>query len=530
MICVLGLICPELLNCAILVIAAVTAWCYYIASLRKADLLKTELLDLNKDGFLIRNQAGGIVLKMGFRSGTLDLDSCSKEGVILRCSRSFAGKVNFFIMTVKPKETVVCYRVRWEELESDRPVEHAMSYNESHWYGGAETAVQHWPIAISGQQAPKPFVTSDVYSNRHDFGGILERYWLSSNATAIKINDSVPFHLGWNDTEKTMYFQARYQDSPYKPAPGRPPYAELSYRVCVGPDVTSIHKVMVRRYFPKPNKVPAKEMFRHPIWSTWALHKTDINQEKLLTYAENIRKHGFNCSHLEFDDRYTSQYGEFEFDTQKFPNASAMFQKLKADGFLVSLWTHPFVNYDSANFGPCVQKGLFVMEPTGQLPALVKWWNGIGGILDFTNPEARNWFTSHLRSLRHKYGVSSFKLDAGETNYLPWQFRTRVHLPDPSTFTRRYTEMAIPFNERAELRSGYSSQNISCFFRLIDRDSVWGYELGLKSLIPTVLTISILGYQLTNYSMVTLEMLQMKIPCGDMPHLASLHIHELPER
>lgn len=51
----------------ILVIAAVTAWCYYIASLRKADLLKTELLDLNKDGFLIRNQLGGIVLKMGFR-------------------------------------------------------------------------------------------------------------------------------------------------------------------------------------------------------------------------------------------------------------------------------------------------------------------------------------------------------------------------------------------------------------------------------------------------------------------------------
>lgn len=51
----------------VLVIAAVAAWCYYIASLRKADLLKTELLDLNKDGFLIRNQAGGIVFKMAFR-------------------------------------------------------------------------------------------------------------------------------------------------------------------------------------------------------------------------------------------------------------------------------------------------------------------------------------------------------------------------------------------------------------------------------------------------------------------------------
>lgn len=51
----------------VLVLAAVTAWCYYIASLRKADHLKTELLDLNKDGFLIRNQAGGVVFKMAFR-------------------------------------------------------------------------------------------------------------------------------------------------------------------------------------------------------------------------------------------------------------------------------------------------------------------------------------------------------------------------------------------------------------------------------------------------------------------------------
>ncbi|KAG9354306.1 hypothetical protein AGOR_G00008030 [Albula goreensis] len=479
----------------VLVISAVTAWCYYIASLRKADLLKTELLDLNKDRFLIRNQAGAIVFRMAFRSGTLDLDSCSKEGEILSCSRSEAGKLNFFIQTVRPKGTVMCYRVRWEELESDRPVEHAMSYNGSHWYGGAESSTQHWPILITGQQAPKPFVTSDIYSNRNDFGGILERYWLSSNASAIKINDSVPFHLGWNDTEKTMYFQARYQDSPYKPNPGHPPFAELSYRVCVGSDVTSIHKYMVRRYFNKPNKVPSKAMFRHPIWSTWALHKTEIDQEKLLEYAANIQKYSFNCSHLELDDRYTSRYGEFEFDPVKFPNASGMFQKLKADGFLITLWTHPFINYDSANFHVGVQKGLFVREPTGMLPALVRWWNGIGSILDFTNQDARDWFSSHLRSLKLNYGVVSFKFDAGETSYLPWQFSTRTPLHDPSTFTRRYTEMAIPFNERAELRVGYQSQNISCFFRLIDRDSVWGYELGLKSLIPTVLTISILGYQ-----------------------------------
>lgn len=139
----------------------------------------------------------------------------------------------------------MCYRVRWEELENEQSVEHAMAYNDSHWYGGAESAAQHWPIMIRGEEEPRPFITSDVHSNRNAFGGILERYWLSSNATAIKINDSVPFHLGWSEQGRTMRFQARYQNSPYRPPVGQQALPELSYRVCVGSDVTSIHKYMV---------------------------------------------------------------------------------------------------------------------------------------------------------------------------------------------------------------------------------------------------------------------------------------------
>lgn len=139
----------------------------------------------------------------------------------------------------------MCYRVRWEELEDKEWVEHSMAYNDSHWYGGAETATQHWPMKIQGEEEPRPFITSDVYVNRNAFGGILERYWLSSNATAIKINDSVPFHLGWSEKDRTLRFHARYQDSPFMAPLGHQALPELSYRVCVGSDVTSIHKYMV---------------------------------------------------------------------------------------------------------------------------------------------------------------------------------------------------------------------------------------------------------------------------------------------
>lgn len=52
---------------AMLVMAAVVSWCYYSASLSKADLLKTELLDLRKDGFVIHNSAGPVIFRMAFR-------------------------------------------------------------------------------------------------------------------------------------------------------------------------------------------------------------------------------------------------------------------------------------------------------------------------------------------------------------------------------------------------------------------------------------------------------------------------------
>ncbi|NXP47795.1 MYORG glycosidase, partial [Heliornis fulica] len=486
----------------ILFIAAVVAWCYYTMSLRKAERLKTELMDLRADGFVIRNQHGEVVFRLAFRSGTLDLESCSKEGEILSCTRSGGGPLNFFIQMVKPKDTVMCYRVHWEELAAGPAVEHTMFWEDAHWYGGSEMSTQHWPIRLAGYQEPVPYVTSDVYSFRDSFGGILERYWLSSKAAAIKINDSVPFHLGFNATERTLFFQARYKDSPYKPPPGQQPFPELSYRVCVGSDVTSIHKYMVRRYFSKPSKIPAENAFRYPIWSTWALYKKDINQDKVLHFARNIKKYHFNCSHIEIDDKYTRAYGDFDFDPVKFPNVSEMFAKLREDGFKVTLWIHPFINYNSSNFGVGIERQLFIKEPSGRLLAMVEWWNGIGAILDFTNPAARDWFQSHLRQLRHKYGISSFKFDAGETSYLPKQFSTFRPLSDPSIWSRRYTEMAIPFYELAEVRVGYQSQNISCFFRIIDRDSVWGYELGLKSLIPTVLTISMLGYPFISADMI----------------------------
>ncbi|NWV44400.1 MYORG glycosidase, partial [Grantiella picta] len=425
----------------IVLIAVVAGVSYHAVSRQKAERLKMEQVDLRADGFDIHNQHGEVVFRLAFRSGSLDLESCSKEGETLSCSRSSRGPFKFFIQTVKPKDTVMCYRVRWEELAAGLAVEHTMFWEDAHWYGGSEMSTQNWPISqLAGYQEPQPYVTNDACGFRDRFGNIMERYWLSSKGVAIKIDDSVPFHLGFDATENAFRFRARYEDSPYQPPLGQQPFPELSYHICVGSDITSIHKYMLSRYLNKPYKVPDESIFRYPIWSTWALYKTDINQEKVLNLARDIKKYRFSYSHIEIDDMYTQAYGDFDFDPVKFPNATEMFTKLREDGFKVTLWVHPFIHEDSPNFDVGMQRQLLVKDPSGQLPAMVQWWNGVGAVVDVTNPAAREWFQSELRQFQRKYGIASYKFDAGETSFLPEQFSTFLPLSDPSIWSRRYTE------------------------------------------------------------------------------------------
>lgn len=83
----------------VLVIAAVTAWCYYIGSLRKAELLKTQLLDLNKDGYIIRNQGGSIVFRMDFRLALLDYNVYGYETHLeYTCKYVQRSKVCFIVI------------------------------------------------------------------------------------------------------------------------------------------------------------------------------------------------------------------------------------------------------------------------------------------------------------------------------------------------------------------------------------------------------------------------------------------------
>ncbi len=135
---------------------------------------------------------------------------------------------------------------------------------------------------------------------------------------------------------------------------------------------------------------------------------------------------------------------------------------------------------------------------------LTYWWQGArAGCVDFTNPDAVDWWNSRLDALRADIGVDSFKFDAGETVWLP----DSISLGDggdggdggvetwPNVFTTTYAEtVSDSFGPQIETRVGMRTQRLRTFLRMLDKDSSWGSDNGLATLVPSLMQIGFSGY------------------------------------
>lgn len=85
-------------------------------------------------------------------------------------------------------------------------------------------------------------------------------------------------------------------------------------------------------------------MITFPIWSTWARYKRDVNHATVLKFADEITHHGFPNSQLEIDDLWETCYGSQIVDERRFPSMKNTVDVLRAKGYRVTMWTHPFIN------------------------------------------------------------------------------------------------------------------------------------------------------------------------------------------
>lgn len=129
---------------------------------------------------------------------------------------------------------------------------------------------------------------------------------------------------------------------------------------------------------------------------------------------------------------------------------------------------------------------------------LTKWWNSDGlnaQYLDFTNGEVREWFLDRLKLLQKTYGIDSFKFDAGETSWAPQVPVLSGDIEEaPNQLTADYVRTCAMFGDMIEIRSGFRTQDLPVFVRMIDKDSTWGVNNGLYTLVTTLLQMNLNGY------------------------------------
>lgn len=202
------------------------------------------------------------------------------------------------------------------------------------WFGGPQQKEQYWPVQ-------KLTLRNYAYvSKEQDNCGVTERYWLNSVGAFVYVDQDAPLFLNQNIDSNTLCLQAKAE----LPFDRLAKAFTFNYYVGVGADARKVHLEAVNYFLKKPTGVPDARMVRHPIWSTWARYKADINETIVLNLANEILANRFNNSQFEIDDDWEVCYGALTFSQKKFPGIQNLTRTLKAKGFRVTLWIHPFIN------------------------------------------------------------------------------------------------------------------------------------------------------------------------------------------
>ncbi|XP_049764874.1 myogenesis-regulating glycosidase-like [Schistocerca cancellata] len=367
------------------------------------------------------------------------------------------------------------------------------SHQGSYMYGGLEQYNQLWPIE-ENVYSNYPYVTK-----QQDNVGIAERYWLFSDGRYLHVSPNVPLFIDQhtNESGDALCLIAENQ-APY---PVDRTGIVFQMLTCGFDDARQAHEDAVERLLGKPTGIPHERMTTHPIWSTWARYKRDIDDSTVRELASEILANGFNNSQIEIDDLWETCYGSLTFNTTKFPDVRSLVDDLHDLGFRVTLWIHPFINLDCEPYhSEALANGYFVTNTDGSPNST--WWNGDGSVVDFTNPEAAAWWAGRLSALLAETGIDSFKFDAGETSWLP-------QLPDiqpidlnPIQFSADYLQTVSQFGPMIEVRTGERTQNLPVYIRMIDKDTKWTFDNGLATLVTTLLQMNMVGYVLVLPDMV----------------------------
>ncbi|KAF7279107.1 hypothetical protein GWI33_007620 [Rhynchophorus ferrugineus] len=359
---------------------------------------------------------------------------------------------------------------------------------EVNWYGGPQNYQQEWPIEKLTLNGANPYVV------RKDSNfAVPERYWLNSNGGYIYIHENVPLYVDQNNERDGQLCLIASNTGPYI----NRTRVLLTYFLTGFDDPQQAHLHAIDYYLGKPQGHPNEAMVTKPIWTTWAKYKKYINDSVVREFAYDILDHGFD-GQIEIDEDWETCFGSRVFKPDLFANITEVVRDLQARNLRVTLWAAPFINPECTELiEEGEREGYFVANPDGNMTTV--WWESNDARqIDFTKSAAAAWYSARLDKVRSEVGVDGFKFDAGEVDYVaqPGVYQSDDPENVPNIFTQSYISTISNYGDLIEARSAFKTQRYPFFLRMIDKDSVWGLDDGLQSLVTTLLQLNMVGYSM----------------------------------
>ncbi len=232
------------------------------------------------------------------------------------------------------------------------------------------------------------------------------------------------------------------------------PGERLEYFMIGGENLTEV----LANYTTLTGKPALPPAYTFGLWLTTSF-TTNYDEETVTSFIDGMAERDIPLQVFHFDCFWMKEFEwcNFEWDKRQFPDPAAMLKRLKAKGLEICVWINPYIAQRSKLFDEGKENGYFIKNLDGSVFQCDMWQPGMA-IVDFTNPDACEWYASKLRALCDM-GVDCFKTDFGE------RIPTKVKYfdgSDPIAMHNYYTYLynKCVFNVLKE----YYGENKACLF------------------------------------------------------------------
>ncbi|XP_052816810.1 myogenesis-regulating glycosidase-like [Mya arenaria] len=379
-------------------------------------------------------------------------------------------------------EHAVCHTLTWSAGYDNYKPHTCFSMSDTNWYGGSLFSDQKWPLNKVDLpfQAYRTRNLENSVSGENLVGNVLDWFWINSHGVAVIVDSSYPLHVSINQPDKLLCF---YSQSDYM--------SVLQYKVCKAGNLKKIHRYVLSKFVHLPMQLPKDEVFQKPIWSTYPMYKNSVNQENLLTFSKDVMDKELERGVMDIHDVALSLFNSDPFARTKFMNSHQSLMYVRDYGFETFLSVSPFVNVSMKTFNESV-----FLKDSYNNPIVLDYHGIKTYVIDLLSEHTYNWFVEQLKGILVQFGLDGYHLTGGEMEYL--EFNVEKHFKTNNInielYAKRYSSIAQKFYTKTISSFAVQSQRSAVIVQISSNVSSWTSKGGINSVIPSVLTLGILGY------------------------------------